>query len=184
MEPGLACGLRIGSSLCTRRSLFFDAKNFRGIHLTPQLSKAAERFIGSLFLSFFRTTGSYGSNQFAYTPGHGARDALALYVLSWLRALSSQYKIAVYLSDVSGAFDRVPTHRLLLKLNASGMHPLFCSLIESWLQRRTAKVALDGCFSKEIVLSNQVFQGTVWGPPLWNVFYADARTAVAANGFC
>ena len=25
---------------------------------------------------------------------------------------------------------------------------------------------------------NMVYQGTVWGPPLWNVFYADAKASV------
>ena len=28
-----------------------------------------------------------------------------------------------------------------------------------------------------------MFQGTVFGPPLWNLYYADARTAVNAKGF-
>ena len=28
-----------------------------------------------------------------------------------------------------------------------------------------------------------MFQGTVWGPPLWSVFYADARHAIQAAGF-
>ena len=27
-----------------------------------------------------------------------------------------------------------------------------------------------------------VFQGTVWGPPLWNCFYEDGRRAVNAKG--
>ena len=30
---------------------------------------------------------------------------------------------------------------------------------------------------------DMVFQGTVWGPPLWNVFYADARVAIQSAGF-
>ena len=28
-----------------------------------------------------------------------------------------------------------------------------------------------------------IFQGSVWGPPLWNVFFADSRTAVQQAGF-
>eukprot|EP00973_Karenia_brevis_P020587 2826711-Karenia_brevis.AAC.1 len=29
-----------------------------------------------------------------------------------------------------------------------------------------------------------VYQGTVWGPPLWNVFYKDAAVAIRMSGFC
>lgn len=28
------------------------------------------------------------------------------------------------------------------------------------------------------MLENMVFQGTVLGPPLWNIFYADAKAAI------
>ena len=29
-----------------------------------------------------------------------------------------------------------------------------------------------------------VYQGTVLGPPLWNVFYEDAAIAIRVHGFC
>ena len=32
-------------------------------------------------------------------------------------------------------------------------------------------------------MRDMVYQGTVWGPPLWNVFYADARTSIEHCGF-
>ena len=32
--------------------------------------------------------------------------------------------------------------------------------------------------SKDMTLKDMVFQGTVWGPPLWNAFYADARLPI------
>ena len=37
--------------------------------------------------------------------------------------------------------------------------------------------------SKLMPLSDMVYRGTVWGPPLWNLHYADARFAVRQNGF-
>ena len=79
-----------------------DASNYRGIHLTPQLSKAAERLIGSLFLPFLHFSCAFGASQFAYTPGRGARDALLYYVLSWICAINFGKKVAIYCSDVSG----------------------------------------------------------------------------------
>ena len=32
-------------------------------------------------------------------------------------------------------------------------------------------------------LEDMVFQGTVWGPPLWNAFYADSRRPIQKCGF-
>ena len=32
-------------------------------------------------------------------------------------------------------------------------------------------------------LHNQVYQGTVWGPPLWNCYFADARHVAVKEGF-
>ena len=47
-------------------------------------------------------------------------------------------------------------------------------LIQSWLSDRTTFVCVDGILSKAFGLDNMVYQGTVLGPPLWNVYYADA----------
>ena len=32
-------------------------------------------------------------------------------------------------------------------------------------------------------LKDMVYQGTVWGPPLWNAFYGDAKKPVQEAGF-
>ena len=66
--------------LYKKRSVY-DPGNYRGLHLTAQLSKAVERLIGRLFLPFLESTGAYGPNQFAYRKHRGCKDALALNVL-------------------------------------------------------------------------------------------------------
>ena len=40
-------------------------------------------------------------------------------------------KIALYCSDVQGAFDRVPSGRLIEKLSAIGLHPRIVRLLKS-----------------------------------------------------
>ena len=110
--------------------------------------------------------------------GRRARDALALLVLTWLRALGTGRKVAVYCSDVSGAFDRVCSKRLVAKLKNKGLHPLIVEVLASWLQDRFAHIVVGGTSSKDMGLSNMVFQGTVTGPSLWNLFFEDARHAI------
>ena len=159
------------------------AENYRGIHLTPQLSKVTERLLGSLFLPFLEVSGAYGPNQFAYTSGRSIMDAFALNVMSWILAISRGFRVGLYCSDVAGAFDRVPSERLLSKLRAKGVHPKILKLLEDWLASRCALVIVDGQASKPLTLSNSVFQGTVLGPPLWNVFYEDCNVAIRSQHF-
>ena len=120
----------------------------------------------------------WGPNQFAYTIGRGARDALAILAITWTRALGTGLKVAVYCSDVAGAFDRVRMERLVAKLKKKGLHPKIVAVLASWLEERCAHVAVSGEASKVMNLSNMVFQGTVTGPTLWNFFNEDARHAI------
>jgi hypothetical protein len=43
--------------------------NYRGIHLTSQLSKVVERFVGKLFLPRVQALDFFGPRQFAYSSG-------------------------------------------------------------------------------------------------------------------
>ena len=104
-------------------------------------------------------------------------------VTSWLLAMAQGNKIALYCSDVSGAFDRVDSFRLRNKLLALGMHFRLVRVIESWLRSRTARVVVSGAQSESIDMSDMVYQGTVWGPSLWNTFYSDAALAIRMAGF-
>eukprot|EP00969_Alexandrium_andersonii_P274558 12135112-Alexandrium_andersonii.AAC.1 len=78
-----------------------------------------ERFLGELFLPRLFEMHAFGANQFAYCPGRGARDAVLFFLLEWLSALARRCRVAVYCSDVSGAFDRVCCERLLRKLRSA-----------------------------------------------------------------
>ena len=108
---------------------------------------------------------------------------LALLVLTWLPGFDQGRKFCLYCSDVSGAFDRVSTQRLTEKLVALEVPYLWRRLFVSWLRQREAKVIVGGAFSKPMSLKDMVYQGTVWGPPLWNAFYGDAKKPVQEAGF-
>ena len=98
------------------------ASNYRGVHLTAQISKVIERIIKGMLDPYLERTLSYGENQFAYRQHRGARDVLALLMLEWMVVFNDRGNIAVYASDVAGAFDRVDTTRLAAKLRAKGMN--------------------------------------------------------------
>ena len=166
-----------------KRKAVWNPENYRGVHLTAQLGKVTERLLKRNFRADLGSSGCTGENQFAYKEGRGARDALAFMGLTWVEGFCRRARFVLYCSDVSGAFDRVRLERLVAKLRAKGVQERWVKLFSSWLRERPARIAVNGKFSNELVLSNMVFQGTVWGPDFWNVFYEDAAQPVQENGF-
>ena len=156
------------------------AVNYRGIHLTTNMGKTVERCIGSLFLPFLESSGAFGIRQFAYRKKHSARDLLFILVNQWILALHQGRKVGLFLSDISGAFDRVAYERLVIKIRRAGLGNKMCNFLAAYLKPRTAKVIVEGEASDAFTIANQVFQGTVLGPPLWNLFFADVQLEVAA----
>ena len=69
------------------------------------------------------------------------------------------------------------------KLRVSGVHPLVIAFLTSWSDDRQCRVVLGGVHSPDEPLANSVVQGTIYGPPLWKIVYADARLSVNARGF-
>ena len=115
---------------------------------------------------FLERSVAYGPNQFAYRAKRGARDALALLTLDWITQINRRGKVALYASDVAGAFDRVDSSILSEKLKSKGVNAKLRRLIMSWLQARRAKVIICGSCSEEFLLQHIVFQNTALGPSL------------------
>ena len=167
--------------LFKKRSVF-DPGNYRGLQITSQLSKLVERIIGGMCLPRLVSDGLFGENQFAYTPKRSARDALLYLVLTWILCFAQGCRVGIYCSDVSGAFDKVPAKRLLQKPCAWLPLQYFFDVIASWLRSRTARVVVGGASSTEVVMNDMVYQGTVWGPWLWNAFFADVAHVLRQRG--
>ena len=147
------------------------------------MSKACERLLGRLWIPYLQPSGALGRHQFAYRKQTGYRDALAFNVCSWIWSLAHNKRVALHCADVSGAFDKVRQQRLISKLQATGLHSDLVRVISSWLDGRDAYVVVEGVQSHPMKLSNMVFQGTVWGPVLWSVYYQDVERPVLKAGF-
>ena len=118
-----------------KKKSIYDPNNYRGVHLTCQLSKVVERLLKSRLMPFVTRSEGFGPNQFAYTPARGARDVLAMLVMIWVQALALGRKVAVYCSDVSGAFDKVKVERLVCKLKSKKLNSKLIDVLTSWLQQ-------------------------------------------------
>ena len=159
----------------------FNAGNYRGVHLTSILSKIAERVIGSRLVPFLQNN-AFGDDQWAFRTGLGCKDLVTMLVMSWILAICSGQKIGAYLSDITGAFDRVFKIHLLAKLYAVGVGSTYLNFLDAYLSPRQGKVVVQGAASEPFVLDDMVFQGTVLGPPLWNTFFADVSVPASSGG--
>ena len=146
------------------------------------LSKVVERVLDKLFDSYSLRSGAYGVNQFAFQRGLSCSDLVVTLICSWMLALQDGKRIGVYLSDISGAFDKVDTDFLLAKIAAAGFNHDFMEFLRSYLTPRIGRVIVNGSKSDSMILANMIFQGTVMGPKLWNIFFKDVDSVVESRG--
>ena len=98
--------------------------------------------------------------------------------------ISKSQNVGIFLSDISGAFDRVSRELLLEKLQRTGLDVQLLRFIGAYLSPRTAKVVIKGQASDAFALQDMIFQGTVLGPSFWNIFFRDVREAAQSTGGC
>ena len=153
-----------------KRGAAFTPGNYRGVHLTTILSKTAEKMVGAHLVPYLQRK-AFGENQWAFTPKLSSRDLVSMLMLSFILAVCTGKKIGCFLSDISGAFDRVCKETLLSKMQGFGIGETLLKFLDSYLAPRVGKVFVQGQYSVDMVLDNNVFQGTVMGPPLWNAFF-------------
>ena len=154
---------------------------YRGIHLTCILSKTVERMIGQTLIPFLERLG-FGDAQWAFRKKSSARDLVTISLAIWCLSICQGNKIGVYLSDISGAFDKVRRALVIGKLSQLGLPSTWLDFLNAYLSEREGFVTVEGAISEAMLLSNMVFQGTVLGPCLWNGFFADVAVEVPSSG--
>ena len=150
---------------------------YRGIHLTSIMSKTIERMIGQTLVPFLEARG-FGTAQWAFRKQASARDLVTVCLAKWILSICKGSKIGIYLSDISGAFDKVSRHLLIGELAQLGLPNSFLDFLNDYLMPRERLVTVENIISEAMLLCDMWFQGTVPEPSLCNAFFADVATAV------
>ena len=111
-----------------KKGSVFDPGKYRGVHLSCILSKVIERVVGNPLVAFLQLKG-YGDAQWAFRRNSSARDLVTASVARWVLRVCQGYKVGIYISDISGAFDKVRRPLLLAKLEQLGVSPIFLDFL-------------------------------------------------------
>ena len=152
----------------------FKVDDFRGISISPVISKIFEHCILGRFRRYFVTN----DNQFSYKRRVGCATAVHS-----LRCVTDYYinngsTVNLCALDLTKAFDRVNHHGLLLKLMDRSVPIQLLQVLEFWFLNSYTCVKWHDAFSSHFKISIGIRQGGVLSPILFNIYIDSIVTKV------
>lgn len=152
--------------------------DFRGISISPVISKVFEHCILDRYAKFFWTS----DNQFGFKKQHGCSHAI--YTLRCVvdSYLASGSTVNICALDISKAFDKMNHRGLFIKLMDRGLPNKLLALLENWFNIGVTCVKWCNVYSAFFELSCGIRQGGVLSPYLFAVFIDSVAQRVRASG--
>ena len=156
-------------------------ENYRPVSLTSICCKIAEHVIVSNVMKHLDKTNFLSDQQHGFRRKRSCESQLIITTNELAEILNRKGQVDMAILDFAKAFDKVPHNRLLKKLGHCNINKNVIGWIQSFLQNRTQRVAVDGCLSKEAPVLSGVPQGTVLGPALFLIFINDIGLGVTSK---
>ena len=148
-----------------------DKKNYRPISILPNVSKIYERRLNKQLEEYFQALLS--KYQCGFRKSYSLINALLNMIEKWRKSLDEGGAFGALLTDLSKAFGCLPRELLIAKLHAYGVDVLSLKLLHSYLTKRKQRVKLNGMYSSWLEIIFGIPQGSILGPPLFNIFLCD-----------
>ena len=146
--------------------------NLKNADVTPVfISKVFEKLIQNQINIHIKSFLS--SDLCGYRKGFNSQHALISLIERWRKSLDNKGYRGAVLMDLSKAFDNLNHDSLISKLHAYGFDIKTLKLLHSYLTKRWQRTKVNSSFSTWSELLQDVPQGSVLGPILFNIYLND-----------
>ena len=165
VPQGFGASYTVPIPKCDGRTRALSVDDFRGISISPVISKLFELAILDRFSNFFTTS----DHQFGFKKNIGCRDAIYCVRHAIENFISHGSTVNACTLDLSKAFDRLNHYVLFLKLMDRNLPAPLLTLLEMWFNISATCVKWCGHTSSFFSLRAGVRQGGVLSPLLFSL---------------
>ena len=145
--------------------------NYRPVSNIPFLSKVIEKAVLEQLNTHLKLNNLYCSNQSGYRQHHSCETLNVRMFNDMLKSVDENNIVALFLLDMSSAFDTID-HSLLIALlqESYGINSTALNWFVSYLENRTWSVNIENSFSNILTLMFGVPQDSILGPVLFILY--------------
>ena len=155
-----------------------DPQNYRPVAVSSCILRIMERIIAKDLLQYLLDNNLLSSTQHGFVKGRSTETAGLFFYDFLTKSLDAHLCVDTIFLDYSRAFDSVPHHLLIQKLNNCGIGGKLMTWIKDYLSFRSQSVRFHGVYSSFKEITSGVIQGSVLGPLFFALFVNDVDAHV------